>query len=71
MKAIFDLGYFQDVQVKLEPFRDGYRVVFQVKENTIIKNIVVEGSTILKEEEIKKVMVLQEGQVFSQKNITE
>lgn len=67
MKAIFDLGYFQDVQVKLEPFRDGYRVVFQVKENTIIKNIVVEGSTILKEEEIKKVMVLQEGQVFSQK----
>ncbi|HNR65179.1 MAG TPA: POTRA domain-containing protein, partial [Atribacterota bacterium] len=67
MKALFDLGYFQDVQVKLEPFRDGYRVVFQVKENSLIKDIIVEGSTILKEEEIKKVMVLREGQVFSQK----
>ncbi len=67
MKAIFDLGYFQDVQVKLEPFRDGYRVVFQVKENALIKDIVVEGSTILKEQEIKDVMVLREGQVFSQK----
>ncbi len=67
MKAIFELGYFQDVQVKLEPFRDGYRVVFQVKENALIKDIVVEGSTILKEEEIKNVMVLRVGQVFSQK----
>ena len=67
MKAIFDLGYFQDVQVKLEPFRDGYRVVFQVKENALIKDIVVEGSTILKEQETKDVMVLREGQVFSQK----
>ncbi|MFZ2331474.1 MAG: POTRA domain-containing protein, partial [Atribacterota bacterium] len=67
MKAIFDLGYFQDVQVKLEPFRDGYRVVFQVKENSLIKDIIIEGSTTLKDEEIKKVMVLREGQVFSQK----
>ncbi len=67
MKAIFDLGYFQDVQVKLEPFRDGYRVVFQVKENAIIDDIVIEGSTILAVQEIKDVMVLSKGQVFSQK----
>ncbi|MDD3656631.1 MAG: BamA/TamA family outer membrane protein [Atribacterota bacterium] len=67
MKAIFDLGYFQDVQVKLEPFRDGYRVVFQVKENAIIEDIVIEGSTILADQEIKDVMVLSKGQVFSQK----
>ncbi|MGE4412876.1 MAG: POTRA domain-containing protein, partial [Candidatus Caldatribacteriota bacterium] len=56
MKAIFDLGYFQDVQVKLEPFRDGYRVVFEVKENALIKDIIIEGSSILEEQEIKEVM---------------
>jgi len=67
MKAIFDLGYFQDAQVKLEPFRDGYRVVFEVKENALIKDIIIEGSSILKVEEIKEVMVLRPGQVFSQK----
>ncbi|HPK87064.1 MAG TPA: POTRA domain-containing protein, partial [Atribacterota bacterium] len=43
MKAIYDSGYFQDVQVKLEPFRDGYRVVFLVKENTLINDIIIEG----------------------------
>src|SRR5690554_3844457 len=44
MKQIFDLGYFQDVQVKLEPFRDGYRVVFEVVENAILADIKIEGS---------------------------
>ncbi len=67
MKAIFELGYFQDVQVKLEPFRDGYRVVFQVKENALIEDIIIEGSTILKEQDFKEVMVLRKGQIFSQK----
>ncbi len=66
MKAIFELGYFQDVQVKLEPFRDGYRVVYEVKENAMIKDIVIEGSTVLEEQEIKDVMVLNSGQIFSQ-----
>ncbi len=67
MKAIFDLGYFQDVQVKLEPFRDGYKVVFEVVENAMIEDIIVEGSTMLSREAIKDVMVLKSGQIFSQK----
>jgi outer membrane protein insertion porin family len=67
MAAIFELGYFQDVQVKLEPFRDGYRVVFEVEENSFIEDINIEGSTILEEQEIKDGMVLRKGQIFSQK----
>ena len=67
MKSIFELGYFQDVQIRLEPFRDGYRVVFEVKENAMIEDIVIEGGTILEEQEMKEVMVLKRGQIFSQK----
>jgi outer membrane protein insertion porin family len=67
MAAIFDLGYFQDVQVKLEVFRDGYKVVFEVLENNFIKEITIEDSTILEQEEIEEVMVLKRGQIFSQK----
>ena len=67
MAAIFDLGYFQDVQVKLEPFRDGYRVVYQVVENSIIEDIQIEGSTILSQEKIRDVMLLKTGQVLSQR----
>jgi outer membrane protein insertion porin family len=67
MAAIFDLGYFQDVQVKLDVFRDGYKVVFEVLENSLVEDIVIKGSTILEQEEIEEVMVLKRGQIFSQK----
>jgi outer membrane protein insertion porin family len=67
MKAVFDLGYFKDVKIKLESFRDGYKVVFVVVENLPIKEISIEGNTVVSEEEMREVMVLQEGQIFCQK----
>lgn len=67
MKAVFDLGYFKDVRIKLESFRDGYKVVFVVVENLPIKEISIEGNTVVSEEEMREVMILQEGQIFSQK----
>jgi len=67
MKAVFDLGYFKDVKIKLESFRDGYKVVFEIVENLPIKEISIEGNTIVSEEEMREVMVLQEGQIFCQK----
>lgn len=67
MKAVFDLGYFKDVRIKLESFRDGYKVVFVVVENLPIKEINIEGNTVVSEEEMREVMVLQEGQIFCQK----
>jgi len=67
MKAVYDLGYFSDVKIKLESFRDGYKVVFVVVENLPIKEISIEGNTVVSEEEMREVMVLQEGQIFCQK----
>ena len=67
MKAVYDLGYFKDVKIKLESFRDGYKVVFEIVENLPIKEININGNTVVSEEEIREVMVLQEGQIFSQK----
>lgn len=67
MNAVYDLGYFKDVSIKLESFRDGYKVVFVIVENLPIKEISIEGNTIVSEEEMREVMVLQEGQIFCQK----
>jgi outer membrane protein insertion porin family len=67
LKAVYDLGYFKDVKIKLESFRDGYKVVFEVIENLPIKEINIEGNTVVSVEEMREVMVLQEGQIFCQK----
>jgi len=67
IKAVYDLGYFKDVQVKLEAFRDGYKVVFIVVENLPIKEINIEGNTVVSVEEMREVMILREGQIFCHK----
>jgi outer membrane protein insertion porin family len=67
VKAIYELGYFKDVKVKLESFREGYKVVFVVVENLPLKEINITGNTIVSKEEMREVMILQEGQIFSQK----
>jgi len=67
MKAVYDLGYFEDVKIKLESFRDGYKVVFVVVENLPVKEINIEDSTVVSVEEMREVMVLREGQIFCQK----
>ncbi|GAB4117664.1 MAG: POTRA domain-containing protein [Candidatus Caldatribacteriota bacterium] len=67
MKAIYDLGYFQDVKIKLESFRNGYKVVFTVIENAILKDIKFFGNTIVSEEEMREVMIVKEGQILSYK----
>ncbi|HZK40691.1 MAG TPA: BamA/TamA family outer membrane protein [Atribacterota bacterium] len=67
MKTVYDLGYFKDVKIKLESFRDGYKVVFEVVENLPIKEINIKGNTVVSVEEMREVMVLQEGQIFCQK----
>jgi len=67
MKAVYDLGYFKDVKIKLESFRDGYKVVFEIVENLPIKEISIKGNTIVSLEEMREVMVLREGQIFCQK----
>ncbi len=67
MKAIYDLGYFKDVKTKIESFRDGYKVIFVVIEYLSIKEINIKGNTVVSEEEMREVMVLQKGQIFCQK----
>jgi len=67
VKAIYELGYFKDVRVKLESFREGYKVVFVVVENLAVKEINITGNTVVSKEEMREVMILQEGQIFSQK----
>lgn len=67
MKSIYELGYFKDIRVKLETFRKGYKIIFIVEENLPIKEIIIEGNTVFSCEGIKKIMILQEGQIFSHK----
>jgi len=68
MKAIYSLGYFQDVSSTLESFNDGTRIVYKVKENPKLKNIAVEGNTVYSTAEIINTLGLTLGDVFNYKD---
>ena len=67
VKSVYDLGYFKDVSIKLEPFRDGYKVVFVLTEYPPVEEINISGNTAVETGEIRKEMIITEGQIFSQK----
>ncbi|GAH22785.1 unnamed protein product, partial [marine sediment metagenome] len=67
VKAVYELGYFKDISIKLEPFRDGYKVVFVLEEYPPVEEINISGNTPVTKEDMREVMILSEGQIFSQK----
>ena len=44
IKSLYQLGHFEDVQVKTEGFEDGLKVIFVVKEKPLIREISFEGN---------------------------
>jgi len=53
LQRIFGLGYFtQNVNATREPYKDGFRLIIQLEENPILKEVKVTGNTIVTQEQI-------------------
>ena len=64
-QAIMDLGYFADVQVKTENMLNGVKVIFEVFENPIFKEVQISGLANVKPEELKPFFSQKAGDVFN------
>ncbi|OGC15404.1 hypothetical protein A3J90_06195 [candidate division WOR-1 bacterium RIFOXYC2_FULL_37_10] len=71
LKAIYALGYFDDVQVAFAPYSDGSKVIYKVTENPILNHISIKGNTVYSTSEIIKTMGLNTGEVFNYKDLRE
>ncbi|GFK93314.1 Outer membrane protein assembly factor BamA [Fundidesulfovibrio magnetotacticus] len=65
LKRLFELGYFDDVQIKLDDVRGGKRVVFVVKEKPRIQAVSVSGNSEIKRDEILEAMGTKTGSVLN------
>lgn len=54
LKAIFGMGYFEEVNIKVEDTPSGKNIVFQVKEKPLIRKIEYSGIQELEETEVKE-----------------
>ncbi|MGC1455265.1 MAG: outer membrane protein assembly factor BamA [Nitrospirota bacterium] len=58
IKALYQLGHFEDVQVRTEGFENGLKVIFFVKEKPLVREITFEGNDELTTEKLKEILTL-------------
>ncbi|QJB57584.1 outer membrane protein assembly factor BamA [Pseudodesulfovibrio sp. zrk46] len=67
LKNIYDLGYFDDVEVKVDTIPDGKKVIFAVKEKPRIQALGVRGSDAIDSEDIIEAISTKKGGVVNPK----
>ncbi len=65
LKAIYGMGYFDDIQVESQPRADGVVLVFRVTEKPTVRSVNVTGASAIDTEDIKKSLGLKKGAVLN------
>ena len=65
LKAVYNMGYFDDVQIQSERQVDGVKLVFKVIEKPTVRSILVKGNIAFDEEELKKSLTLKKGSILN------
>lgn len=68
LKAIYAMGYFDDVRVEAEDEADGRRIIFKVKEKPTIREIRIQKNTVYSDDEILENLTVKTGIVFNSLN---
>ncbi len=71
IKTLYQLGHFEDVQVKTEGFENGLKVIFSVKEKPLVREITFEGNQELTIEKLKEGLTLLPRTAFNMQLIQE
>lgn len=69
IRLLYQLGHFEDVQVKTEGFEQGLKVIFWVKEKPLIRDISYEGNEEVTTEKLKEIVTLLPRTAFNQQLI--
>ena len=66
LKAVYSMGYFNDVRIEAESTPEGMIVYFDVKEKPTLRSIKVSGDLrVFDEDEIKEVLTIRTGSILN------
>ncbi len=71
LKAIFKLGYFDDVRADIEEGPEGLVITYIVREKPVVKRIVYEGNKAIKEGDLQKITELKPYTILNLNKINE
>ena len=65
LKAIYAMGYFEDIRIESEESTDGKIIIFNVKEKPTVKKITITGNLVFKDEKIKENLTIKTGSILN------
>ncbi len=65
LKAVFAMGYFDDIRIEAEDTPDGKKIVFKVKEKPTIRVIRFKGNKVFKEDKVKENLTIKTGSILN------
>jgi outer membrane protein insertion porin family len=71
VKAIYALGYFEDVSASFESFAKGTRIIFNVIENPVLAGISFEGNSVFGPKDLSSLMKTKVGEILNFKTLQE
>ncbi|OGR01296.1 MAG: outer membrane protein assembly factor BamA [Deltaproteobacteria bacterium RIFOXYD12_FULL_55_16] len=69
LKSIFQMGYFEDVQILVNDTEKGKDIIFQLKEKAVIGQVLVSGAKELEEKEVKEVVSVSPNTIINTKEV--
>ena len=70
LKAIYKMGYFNDVQIDVSDGPKGKKVIFRVVEKPVIKSVIFTGINELKEEDVREAANIKEHFILNPAKIS-
>ena len=65
LKAVYSMGYFEDIRIEAEDSPEGKIVIFNVKEKQTIRNIILKGNKVYDDEEVIENLTLKAGSILN------
>ncbi len=70
LRAIYKMGYFDDIRVEAENVAGGKTITFAITEKPTVRNILIEGNTwVFDDDEIKEVLTIRKGSILNTNTI--
>jgi outer membrane protein insertion porin family len=71
VQALWDMGYFRDVQVSADPVAAGVILTYRVQERPAVGEVLFSGNDEIDESDIKEKVTLEQGSVLSEPTVRE
>ncbi|MFA7383099.1 MAG: outer membrane protein assembly factor BamA [Desulfurivibrionaceae bacterium] len=69
LKNIFQMGYFDDVQILVTDTEKGKDIIFQLTEKAVIGQVLISGAKDLEEKEVKEVVSISPNSIINTKEV--